>query len=308
MLYGKNWRNRKFMNTRVIKNRIKLAIRTVIGRKMFEQINFRREVGFWPNVRTPKTFCEHISYLKLFDRNPRYVEISDKYLVREYVSQKIGESYLSRIYAVVERPEELPEDLPDSFVLKATYGSGINYFATGYAPKKRNEILEQAGRMLRRRHLYGELSGQWWYKKISPRLIAEERIQDSRYSVPIDYKFYCFGGRPAYIQVDSDRFGNHTRTFYDCSWNKQDFSFTYPPIDYLPAPRMLDKMTELAAELSKEWEYIRVDFYNPTDEERIIFGELTLAPQAGWIFFTPDHMKADLLLGDLWKEGKRKVQ
>ncbi|MCK5197040.1 MAG: hypothetical protein KAR21_01740 [Spirochaetales bacterium] len=291
------------MNIRLTKNRIKLAIRAVIGKKLFEQINFWREVGFWPEVQNPETFCEYVSYLKLYDHNPGYVEISDKYLVREYVKGKIGESYLSRLHAVIGKPEDLPEDLPENFVLKATYGSGINHFETGYTPGKRNELLEQADKMLRRRHLYGELSGQWWYKKISRRLIVEERIADSRYSVPIDYKFYCFGGKPSYIQVDSDRFGAHTRTFFDCSWNKQDFSFTYPPIDFLPAPRMLEKMTELAAVLSKDWEYMRVDFYNPTDEERIIFGELTLAPQAGWIHFSPDHMKADLLLGNLWKEG-----
>ena len=295
------------MNTRKLKHGIKILIRRIIGKKLFEKIHFKRKVGYWPNIRNPKTFCEHISHMKLYDRNPRFIEITDKYRVRDYVRQRIGEQYLSELHAVIGKPEQLPEDLPEAFVLKATYGSGINHFIDGYSPEKRKELLRTASNMLSTRHLYGEISAQWWYKKIEPRLIAEERIQDKRYRVPIDYKFYCFHGKPAYIQVDTDRYKNHKRTFYNCEWEKQKFSFIYPPVDYLPAPAKLEKMVELAGILSKEWEFIRVDFYNPTGEARVIFGELTLAPQAGWIPFTPNQMEADLLLGDLWKNGGSKA-
>jgi len=216
------------MNLRIIKNKIKLFIRVVIGKDLFEKLYLRREVGYWPDIKTPGTFFEHISYLKLYDKNPLYVEIYDKYAVREYVRQRIGKDYLSRIYGVVDNLGDLPVDLPDSFVVKAAYGSGINYFVEDYSPAKRKEILLLIEKMLRTRHLYGELSGQWWYKEIPRRLIIEERIYDKVYEVPINYKFYCFGGKSYFIQVDSDRFGDYTRTFYDCSWNKQDFTFTYP--------------------------------------------------------------------------------
>jgi len=241
--------------------------------------------------------------MKLYDRDPRFIEYSDKFLVRDFVKNKIGEKYLSKLYAVVHSADELPRDLPESFVLKATYGSGINYFMEGYALDKYSDLKTTAERMLARRHLYGELSSQWWYKRIEPRLIVEERIHDNRYKVPVDYKFYCFSGEPAYVTVDNDRFGSHTRSFYDMEWNLQDFSFVYPIGKPQAAPPMLGKMAEFASILSVGFPFTRIDFYNPTDSDQVVFGEITFAPNAGWIPFHPEQMRPDMQLGELWQKG-----
>lgn len=289
------------------RNSIKLIVRSIIGKNLFERINIRRQLGYWPHIHKPRTFCEHLTRMKLYERDPRFVEYSDKFLVRDFIKSRIGEEYLSTLYAVVRSADELPRDLPESFVLKATYGSGINYFMEGYTPDKYSDLKTTAEQMLERRHMYGELSGQWWYNKIEPRLIAEERILDSCCKVPVDYKFYCFGGEPVYVTVDNDRFGAHTRSFYDMDWNLQDFSFVYPIGQPQAPPRMLEKMVQLARILSTDFPFVRIDFYNPTDSDRIVFGEITFAPNAGWIPFYPEQMWPDMHFGELWQKGLERM-
>lgn len=293
---------------RTLRNRIKLIIRRIIGKKLFEKINIRRQLGYWADIDHPRTFCEYLSRLKLYDTDPQYVEYSDKYLVRKYVKEKIGEEYLSKLYAVIRSPEEIPEELPESFVLKATYGSGINHFVEAYTNEQRDLLMTKANKMLRTRSLFWNLSGQWWYSRVESRLIAEERIYDKRCNVPIDYKFFCFAGVPYFIQVDIDRFSAHSRCYYDLNWDLQNFTSTYPMGQVLEAPRMLEEMSALAMKLSENLPFVRVDFYNPTGEKRIIFGEMTFAPEAGWIRFYPEQMEPDLMFGNLWKEGLTRLQ
>ena len=44
------------------------------------------------DIKNPKTFNEKLQWLKIFDRNPDYIKMVDKYKVREYISEKLGVS------------------------------------------------------------------------------------------------------------------------------------------------------------------------------------------------------------------------
>jgi len=79
------------------------------------------------HVEEPRTMTEKIHWLKLYDSTPVKGRLADKYLVRQWVAGKVGERYLVPLLGVWDSPDEIDfESLPDSFVLKATHGSGWN--------------------------------------------------------------------------------------------------------------------------------------------------------------------------------------
>lgn len=58
--------------------------------------------------------------------------LADKYAVRKYVAGKIGHEFLNDLYGVWDDPPVIPfEALPESFVLKVTWGVGEKYFVSG---------------------------------------------------------------------------------------------------------------------------------------------------------------------------------
>ena len=50
------------------------------------------------NLENPQTFNEKLQWLKLHDHNPLYTTMVDKYAVKRYVADKIGEKYIIIIY------------------------------------------------------------------------------------------------------------------------------------------------------------------------------------------------------------------
>src|SRR5690554_6027088 len=77
------------------------------------------------NLNNPKTFNEKLQWLKLYDRNPQYTELSDKFEVRKFISANIGDEYLIPLLGVWKNFDDINfEALPNQFVLKCTHDSG----------------------------------------------------------------------------------------------------------------------------------------------------------------------------------------
>jgi hypothetical protein len=57
-------------------------------------------------------------------------------------------------------------------------------------------------------------------------------------------------------------------------------------------------MIEIAEKLGSSFDFLRIDLYSI--ERRVVFGEVTLVPGAGWIPFKPHAY--DAILGHLWSE------
>jgi hypothetical protein len=136
---------------------------------------------------------------------------------------------------------------------------------------------------------------EYQYYGIKPRVIIEECLSDQHGNLPLDYKFYCFNGRPELILVR-----NHAHDicpFFDTAWNLLDLSCeegTARP--WVPRPENLDEMLALASKLSSGFGYVRVDFYNV--QGRVYCGELTFTPAGGILKFSPDVW--DVKLGKKW--------
>ena len=79
------------------------------------------------NLNNPKTFNEKIQWLKLYDRKPEYTQFADKYEVRKYIKETIGEEYLIPLIGVYDNVDDINWDsYLIKFVLKCTHGSQCN--------------------------------------------------------------------------------------------------------------------------------------------------------------------------------------
>lgn len=246
------------------------------------------------NVYNPKTLNEKINWLKVFYRNPLLVRLADKYSVRDYVKDKLGDMFLNELIGVWDNPFEIDwSALPMQCVLKCTHGSGMNVFIKDKNVVDQCGIQQQLSCWLKED--YSKLGREWIYKDIPRRVIGERFITDNKDCVPLDYKFFCFNGEPRYIQVDVDRFGNHRRVFFDTYWKRQPFSLHYECFDgELEMPKYLNIMLEAAQKLSGNIPFVRVDFYAIP---QVIFGEMTFFPGNGTENFYPSEW--DLLLGNM---------
>jgi hypothetical protein len=251
--------------------------RNFLSDKQFANLILRRWYGRG-NVDYPITFNEKIQWLKLNNRNPAYSLLSDKLNVREFVKSKINRSLLNELYAVWENIEEVDfEYLPTSFVLKATHGSGMNIIVRDKAKLDKIKTITILKKWLNTD--YSKIGREWNYKEIPRKVIAEKLLLDDNGKIPIDYKFFCFNGEVKFISVDTDRFINQRRTFFDINWKKQEFEILHPKFDgRIEKPQNLSKMIQYAEILSENIPFVRVDFYAIPE---VIFGELTFYPGNG---------------------------
>lgn len=252
---------------------------------MFVRAQFFWTHGYLPNLRDPKTFSEKIQWIKLNCRDELLHTCVDKYAVREFVRQRVGERYLNELYGVYESVDEIRfEDLPDSFALKVTHGSGGNIICKS----KRNLDWADAARKLKiwLATDYYARDKEWAYKGVNARVVCERYLSDEHGNPPCDYKFFCFAGAPRAVQVDLDRFQHHTRLLYTPDWDRIPVQLLYPvPEHDVSRPENLDEMLRVASSLAAGFPFVRVDLYSVKGES--VFGELTFTPGSGMEPFSP---------------------
>ncbi len=270
------------------------ALRSLFDDVFVEKLVMAPRVGYWPQIREPRSFNEKIAHRKLCTDDPRFTKITDKVLVRDWVTEKFGDEILNEIYHVTDEPQTIPfESLPNSFVIK-TGNKGVIL-----VEDKEKEDLEQLLSECRSalESPYGVEKGEYWYGETDPKIICERRLYGKEYDIPIDYKFLCFHGRVEYIQANVDRFGNHTKSVYDRNWEYLDIEYNHPQGPPIEAPDSLDEMIDIAETLSDGFDFIRVDLYE-TRDEGVVFGELTPAPGGGAGRFRPKEV--DFEWGEKW--------
>ena len=262
--------------------------------KLRYSLNFKKTL----NLDYPQTYTEKLQWLKLYDHNPEYTKMVDKYAMKEWVCSKIGEGYTIKNYGVWDNAEDIDFDsLPSQFVLKATHDSGSfcickdkSKFDFDAAKKKLNRAL------LRDQYIY---SREWPYKNVPRRIIAEEFLVDESGYELKDYKFFCFDGKPVMMFIASGRTLNETTfDYFDMDFNHLNLTQTHPNASHpYEKPKDFDRMKTLAGKLSEGIPEIRVDFYYVNG--KILVGELTFFHYGGFAPFYPD--KWDAYLGSFLK-------
>ncbi len=248
------------------------------------------------NFDNPQTFNEKLQWLKIHDRKPEYTMMVDKYEVKKYVAEKIGEEYIIPTLGVWDRFDDIDFDsLPNQFVLKCTHDSGGLVIC-----KDKSRLDIKAARKKinasMKRSFY--LSGREWpYKNVKPRIIAEKYMQDAtEINLPV-YKFFCFDGQPKIIQsIKNDKMPNESIDYFDTDWNLLNIKQSFPNSEIpLPKPENLSELVAFAGLLAKDKVgFLRVDLY--VINRKIYFSEYTFYSDCGFERFYPDEW--DRKLGD----------
>ncbi len=269
--------------------------------KVFLKILYKYRMGKKLDLKNPVTMNEKLQWLKIYDRNPRYIEMVDKFQVRKLIINYLGNKYLIPLLGVWNRFEEINFDkLPDSFVLKTTHDSGSVLICKMKSDFNITLARDKIKKSLKSNYYY--IGGEWPYKKIKPRIIAEEYITDTPESDMLtDYKFYCFEGKADVVLlcIDRDK-GKPKFYFFDRNWNLKRYNISgknAPEGFTLPKPEFIDQMFEIAEKLSKGIPFVRIDLYFSCG--RIFFGEFTFYPSSG---MDKNRLpEADLMFGELIK-------
>ena len=249
------------------------------------------------HLKHPKTFNEKLQWLKLHDRKPEYTTMVDKYAVKDYVANIIGQEYIIPTFGVWDSPEDIAwDDLPEQFVLKTTHGGGGKGIVICQDKTKldRNEAI-RCLRSAMKRNLY-KMYREWPYKDVKPRIIAEKYLSgdevesdsDTKSQGIKDYKFFCFNGKPVYCGVFSNRLSKMAVDYFDMEWNHLPFSLKVPSSEIPPTkPQHFETMRLLATKLAQGHPHLRVDFYEVNS--KVYFGELTFYSTSGYGQFSPDE-------------------
>lgn len=253
----------------------------------------------------PKTFNEKLQWLKLYDRKDIYTTMVDKYDVKKYVSEIIGEEYVIPTIGIYDNFEQIDFDkLPNKFVIKCTHDSGGLVICNNKKALNMKFTRNKINNSLKRNFFYE--SREWPYKNIKPKIIIEKLIENENSTDLKDYKIFCFNGVPKTILVCSNRKGNHKNTdFFDIDWNIMPFTRENHINNYqvIEKPKKLDEMIEISKKLSADIPFVRVDLYEVNG--KVYFGELTFYPSAGFEGFNPPEY--DKILGDWLSLPKKKV-
>lgn len=267
---------------RILKNFKFLPIKTFLA------IRYQYYTGKKLNLENPVEFNEKIQWLKLYYHVPLLTQLADKYAVRSYVIEKIGKQYLNELYGVYDNIRDIDfTKFPNKFVLKGVHGSSTNLIVTDKSNLDISKTKETLNNWLKHNQ-YQKVGFEWAYKDIKPRIICEAFIENDNTSDLIDYKFYCFNGKPKFIFASQDVESTRESCIYDLNWNKLPFSKKKKITSNInfDKPSGLEKMTELATTLADKLPFVRVDFYFA--KGNIIFGEMTFYPADGRRNFYPD--------------------
>lgn len=273
--------------------------------ELYLKILFRCFMQKTLNLKDPKTFSEKLQWLKLYNRKSEYTTMVDKYAVKEYVANIIGEEYIIPTLGVWDTPNDIDWDsLPEKFVLKTTHGGGGSgvVICKDKSTFDKQKAIDTLWRSYKS-DIY-KLLREWPYKNVPKRIIAEKFMEISSTKkqdgdLP-DYKFFCFNGEPQYCQVISGRQSVMCVDFYDKDWIHKPF---HEPKNYPFAekqhdkPISIDEMWQKAKILSQGQPFLRVDFYEI--EGKPYFGELTFFPTSGIGDFNPKEW--DYKFGEMIK-------
>ena len=282
----------------------KLKLSRLIPDRAYLKMKFKGLMGKELDLQHPETYNEKLQWLKLYDRNPEYTGMVDKYEVKQYVAEKIGSEYIIPTLGVWEKVEDIDFDaLPERFVLKCTHDSGGLVICKNKSKLDVAKAKKKLNKSLKNNFYY--VGREWPYKNVKPRIIAEAYMEDAATGELRDYKFYCFSGTPKAVLIARDRHKVNEEAkydFYDMNFQHLDFKRGHGNSkQHLDQPETFVQMQELAGKLAQGLPHVRVDFYEVDGKN--YFGELTFYPGNGMVRFEPAEW--DYTFGS-WIELPRK--
>lgn len=263
----------------------------ILPDKIYLKMLYKKRTGGTLNLRNPVTYNDKLNWLKLYDRKPEYTRMVDKFEVRSYVKEIIGEEYLIPLIGTWEKVEEIPfEKLPNKFVLKCNHDNGV------YICDNKEAFDENDAKKFLKEHLnrdYYKKAREWPYKNVIRKIVAEEYMEDKVFNELRDYKFFCFDGEVKVCCIISRK--EKTIDYYDINFEHLDITDKWPTSNYKnEKPENFNEMVQIAEKLSRNIRHNRIDLYNING--RVYFGEITFFDDAGLGRKKPD--KWNYIFGD----------
>lgn len=261
---------------------------------------FRRRLGYPLDLKSPRSFNEKIQWRKVYDRNPVYPLIADKIRMQGFVADLLGPERCAGLFPRLLGETAWPTaewlaGFGSGIAIKANHGSGWNIIVRPGEQPDWHALAGQAQRWLRRRH--GVTKQEWAYWQIPPRIMVEELLLTAEGRLADDLKFQVFDGVTGYCHAACNRFEDLEEMYFTRDWQPMDLRMrgkgALPP---LPRPPGFERMREIAEDIGRGFDYIRVDFLIADD--RFALNELTLYRASGFDRFNPESY--DHKFGVLW--------
>jgi len=238
-----------------------------LGDKFFAYLNF---VRFHHRLPNRKLLNDYLFKLKTSNEilNVLRQYTSDKELVKNYISNTVGEKLNVKTIAVLNNAKEINDyEFKEGEVVKPTHASGLVHFV--------KDTNFDKGKLINWLSLnFYDVSREANYRYLTPKIIVEEPIF-GRHDVD-DIKFFCVNGKVKVVQWDFDRHKNHTRMLYDRNWQSLNASLGYPKSTKSKIkPNKLNDMIEVAERLATPFSLVRVDLFYDEKTEDYYVGEIT---------------------------------
>lgn len=251
---------------------------------IYLQIFWYKQFHTFLNLKNPRTLNEKLQWLKLHNRKPEFTMMVDKFEVKKYVANIIGEKYIIPSYGVWENFEDIQFDkLPEQFVLKCTHDNKSTVICHNKSTFDFDSAKEKLENCLRRNFYWW--SREWPYKNVKPRILAEQFLENSDRTAIVDYKFYCFNGQPEYFMYSVGEAAHNVRNHkFNLKLESIDYLFKKNPtirLDEIDLPDNIDEMIQIVKKMCVGFPHIRIDLYNI--DGKIYFGEMTFYSGAGII-------------------------
>ena len=267
-------------------------------REKFLQKVFEEKMGRPLNLENPKSFSEMIQWIKLYYHNPVMSRCADKVLFKEYIKEQLGEGYTAKLYDVWEMPEEVNlRDIPEQCAVKSNCSSdGCNI---KLITDKSKIDFDKAEKEIKtswfdRLKLHTNSFANYYYE-VQPKVYVGEYLEEDD-----DYDVLCFHGEPKFVYVKTEHFNNGVNrevgypvSFYTTDWQYIDTKYKELPTQKdIPKPAHLKEMLEISRKLSKEFPFVRVDFFE--NAGKLYVAEFSFAPWAGLRAYEPEAMDYEM--------------
>lgn len=184
--------------------------------------------------------------------------------------------------------ERLMPYIGKHLIAKPTQSSGLVVFLDDFDDGKLRSLFSAS------RYDYFYSFRETQYHGLPSKIIVEENMADG--DDLFDYKFFCANGDILFTQADSGRFIDHRRVLlmppdfepvYNLRLGVHELATSWQK------PAFFDEMIRLAGQLSRPFDFVRVDLFSTT--KGLFMGEFTFTPGAGMETFSDPAFGKDLL-------------
>lgn len=270
-------------------------------REEFLKEVFEKKMGKPLNLEEPESFSEMMQWIKLYYCDPLMGRCVDKVLFKEFIKEKLGEGYSAKTYEVWETADEVHlRDIPEQCVVKSNCSSDGNFILL--VPDKKKIDLDKAEKDIKE-NWFNKLklhtnSFANYYYGVQPKVYVEEYLKEEAEEAD-DYDVFCFHGEPKFIYVKTAHFDNGINTvgypvsFYTTDWKYMKAKYRdFPSRFDLKKPPHLNEMLEVSRKLSKDFPFVRIDFFE--NSKRLYVAELSFTAWAGLSPFEPESLDYEM--------------